>query len=60
MAEYLFNFVGLSADNLMFLTMSDVLKVIIYMYAGLYSLRIILNFVSNIFPGGKNSVFRGM
>jgi len=60
MAQYIFDFIGLTSSDLMFLTMTDVLKVLIYLYAGMYALRIILAFVSSIFPGGKNSVFRGL
>ena len=60
MAEYILQFIGLSSTDLMFLTMTDVLKVLIYLYAGLYALRIVFNFILSIFPGGKNSVFRGL
>jgi len=60
MAQYIFDFIGISSTDLTFLTMTDVLKVLIYLYAGMYCLRVILSFVSSIFPGGKNSVFRGL
>ena len=60
MVQYIFDFVGLSSADLTFLTMTDVLKVMIYLYAGMYCFRVILSFVSAIFPNGKNSVFRGL
>lgn len=60
MAQFVFDFIGLSSSDLMMLSMTDVLKVLIYLYAGMYCLRIVLSFVSSVFPGGKNSVFRGL
>lgn len=60
MAQYILEFIGLTSADLTFLTMSDVLRVIVFMYTGLYALRIILTFISNIFPQGKTSIFRGI
>ena len=58
MAQYIFDFVGIG--NFTFTTISDVLNVLIAVYAGLYAFKIIMSFISSIFPAGKNSIFRGL
>lgn len=60
MAQYILDFIGITSTELAMLTLSDVLKVIIFMYTGLYALRIVMSFISSVFPSGKNSVFRGL
>ncbi|MBQ7797554.1 MAG: hypothetical protein IJ371_00340 [Clostridia bacterium] len=58
MGKYILDFVGVG--GLTFNTLSDVLTVIIYVYAGLYALKIIMMFISSIFPNSRNSIFRGL
>lgn len=58
MARFIFDFVGIT--DLTFLSFSDIVKALFMLYAGLYALRLIIGFISSIFPSGKNSVFRGM
>jgi len=58
MGKYILDFVGVG--DLTFTTLSDVLAIIIYVYAGLYALKIVMSFISSIFPNSRNSIFRGL
>ena len=58
MGQYILDFVG--AGDLTFTTLSDVLAVLFLLYAGLYAFKIIMSFISSVFPNSKNSMFRGL
>ena len=58
MAQYIFDFVGVG--DFTFTTLSDVLNVLLALYAGLYAFKIIMSFISSVFPNSKNSMFRGL
>lgn len=54
--QYLFDFLGINLSNMF--TLLDVIIVVIQLWAGMTFLRIIFNFLSNIFPGGNRSIFK--
>lgn len=58
MAQYILDFLGVG--DFTFTTIGDVLNVLIAVYAGLYAFKIVMSFISSVFPNSRNSIFRGL